>query len=196
MKPACTITTGYGVYNQCRTKNADSTKAIHEIFENYAETMFKEEPSMLRKTVLGVNGPTTQGYPTMPILECQSRVIIQWKTKTDFATHAQLPYITEFKDKLKPHVATNLKDDMFVYHAPVWHMEMTGTAGVRCYTIVGSMVVKTLEDAQKLKQIHIDTAKEQIDFEKGGTVRYTVFDPIQVKDTENYVIINIAGFKT
>jgi hypothetical protein len=57
------------------------------------------------------------------------------------------------------------------------------------------MVMKTKEAAQKLAEHHKTVAKEQMDFEKGGTLRYTVFDPLPIEGSEEFVVINIAGFK-
>lgn len=57
------------------------------------------------------------------------------------------------------------------------------------------MVFKDLESATKHKDIHISTAKEQMNFETVGALRYTVFDPIAVEGTEHFVVINVAAFK-
>jgi len=99
-----------------------------------------------------------------------------------------------FKKELNANVATNLQDDMLNYQAPTWHIERQGTAGKKCYNLVGSIVFKDLESATKGKDIHISTAKEQMNFEKEGALRYTVFDPIPVEGTEHFVVINVAAF--
>jgi quinol monooxygenase YgiN len=189
------ISEGYGMYIQIKTKGAEGTKAIHELMHSYAPTMFKEEPSMYRKTVLGVNCETTPPMPPQKVTEDRARVIMQWKTKADFAAHSDLPYMGDFKAKQMPHVATNLKDDMIVSHSPCWHAELPGTAGVKCYTLIPMMVFSNLEDATEYYELHKKIGLEQISFEKGGTLRYTIFAPIQIGDSGDYRVYNIAGFK-
>ena len=78
---------GYSMLVNIATKNPEGADKIHQIMHEWAPIMFQEEPSMLRKTVLGCNNSNP----------CSANVIMQWKTKKDFAVHSDLPYMAEFK---------------------------------------------------------------------------------------------------
>jgi hydroxymethylglutaryl-CoA reductase len=67
---------GYGMYVSINTKNAEGANEIRDIMHSWAPVMFKEEPSMYRKTVLGSNTATTKGYPAMKVQDCKMRVIM------------------------------------------------------------------------------------------------------------------------
>jgi hypothetical protein len=53
------------MYIQIQTKTPQGADAISDIMHSWAPIMFKEEPTMYRKTVLGSNTPSTKGYPPM-----------------------------------------------------------------------------------------------------------------------------------
>jgi hypothetical protein len=195
MEPCGVETQAYAMYVQIKTKTAEGSNSIRDIMHSWAPVMFKEEPNMHSKTVLGYNTPTTKGYPPMKVEECKTRVIMQWKSKADFAVHSDLPYMMPFKKDQMPFVASNFKDDLIVQHGPVWHIEKPGTAGLPCYTVLGSMVFSDLASAKKMCDVHKMTARDQLEFETEGAYRYTVFEPQPVQGTKEFVVINVAGFK-
>jgi hypothetical protein len=120
------ISMGYSMYVKIDCKQPEGAEAIHKIMHEWAPTMFKEEPNMYRKTVLGVSNRDAYS----------ANVIMQWKSKADFSVHSDLPYMTPFKKAQMPYVATNFKDDLTVDHSPCWHIEKPGTAGFPCFTTV------------------------------------------------------------
>ena len=93
------------------------------------------------------------------------------------------------------HVDSNAKDKFLISHGPAWHIEKPGTSGCQCYTIVGNSIVKDLESAKKLVELFKACAKEQLEYEEEGALRMTVFEPLPVKDSEHYLVLNSASFK-
>ena len=122
---------GYGLYAQAKTKNPEGANAIRDLMREYAPIMFNEEENLCRKVVLGSNTASSPGSPPSKVEDCRCRVVLQWKSKADFAAHSSLPYMVPFKMKQGAHMATGKPaDDMIVSHGPCWHLEKPGFSGV------------------------------------------------------------------
>ena len=91
--------------------------------------------------------------------------------------------------------ASNPMENFTSFKGPSWHIEKPNSPAER-YTIVVNNVCKDLEAAKKVLECHKVIAVEQLKFEKEGALNYTVFEPLPIKNSENYVVINIAGFKS
>jgi quinol monooxygenase YgiN len=128
--------------------------------------------------------------------DCRTRVILQWKSKADFAAHSTLPYMVPFKMKQGPHMATGKPDqDMIVTHGPCWHIEKPGSSGVIGHTTLASFVLKDLDSAKKLMPILMEIAKDQLAYMPEGFLRFTLFQPQAIEGTKCYLVSFVEGFK-
>ena len=182
-------TLGYGAYKNVRFEDASASTAARDplilrMCDNLINGGKETPPRIGRVTVLGVNTPTSEGYPPQQVEPCELRLLEHFTTQTEYeaATAAAVAAAT---------VETTTPTPTTIVKGPMWYVQKTGIGSSEAYVIVGTQSAKSKESIGALIEAHKKIALEQLDFEEGA-LGYAILPP--VGDENDLVLRNVAWF--
>lgn len=181
-------TLGYGSYKSLRFEDASATADARDpLILRTCDSLIKGRkeapPQNGRVTVLGVNTPTSEGYPPQQVEPCELRLLEHFTNQTEYeAATAAVAAAT---------VETTIPAATTIVKGPMWYVQKTGIGSSEAYVIVGTQSAKSKESIGALIEAHKKIALEQLDFEEGA-LGYAILPPVGGEN--DLVLRNIAWF--
>lgn len=176
--PAWTL--GYGAYKNISFEKETAAGAARDslILRAFDDLIEGRKTCSGRVAVLGVNTPTSEGYPPQKVNPCEIRVLEHYSQNGKPAT-ADAGDPGETTAPLPTTIA----------EGPMWYIQKPGAGSSECYVIVGTQSAKSKESVGALIEAHQKVAVEQLGFEEGA-LGYAILPPV---DNE-LILRNMAWF--